>query len=253
MIRHPLPYRVFLGWDPSEATAWLVARNSLLDTTLSNHLDVARIDMTALRTKHLYWRPTEYRTVGYYDVISEAPMATGHAIARFLVPYLCGYRGWALFCDGDVLFREDIGSLHALADPSHAVSVVQHSHVPTSVVKMEGHLQTRYHRKNWSSVMLFNCAHPAHQALAPELVNTVPGRDLHRFCWLRDDEIGALPPRWNHLVGVTPPNPHAAIVHFTNGLPNMPGHERCEHSEEWHDYALSVGGMTSVPAVEGVQ
>lgn len=233
------PYRVFLGWDASQMRACNVAAWSLRRHTRAA-LDVQRITMTHLRARGLYTRPTRDLDHGYWDEISAAPMATGHAIARFLVPALCDYQGWALFTDGDVLFRRDVADLFALADPDRAIQVVQHAPQPADVVKMTGHAQTTYARKNWSSVMLFHCAHPAQQGLTVDLVNTVPGRDLHRFCWLADAEIGALPPTWNVLVGaesVADP----ALVHFTMGVPDMPGYEHVAYADEWYATARMAG------------
>jgi hypothetical protein len=87
------------------------------------------------------------------------------------------------------------------------------------VEKMDGQVQSYYQRKNWSSVILWNCDHPAHKRLTLELLNSAPGRDLHRFCWLKDEEIGSLAPRWNYLVDVEPRPSSPAIYHFTLGGP----------------------------------
>jgi hypothetical protein len=240
-MRPVQPFRVFLGWDPRELRAWNVAQKSLKIRAGATAIDLHKLAMPQLRAQGLYTRPTqEAPTGGYVDEISDAPMSTGHAIARFLVPALCHYEGWALFADGDVLFRADVGQLFALADPQYALQIVQHQHAPTSSVKMDGQAQTVYPRKNWSSVILFHCAHPANQALTVDLVNTVPGRDLHRFCWLEDALIGSLPARWNVLVGEeTDPDP--ALVHFTLGVPDMPGYEHCAYSDDWYALARSCG------------
>lgn len=191
------PYKIFIGWDVSQMRAWNVAQLSL-NAHAAGKVDVDRIAKPTLQARGLYTRPTHVLEHGYWDEISNAPMSTGHAIARFLVPYLCGYEGWALFTDGDVLFRRDVSELFALADPTKAVQVVQHHHAPANGVKMTGEQQTTYARKNWSSVVLWNAGHTANKALTPELVNTVPGRDLHRFCWLDDDLVGALPATFNY-------------------------------------------------------
>lgn len=233
------PFKCFIGWDPAQMRAWSVASLSLRRHA-SVRVHVQRVAMDNLRAQGLYSRPTELREHGYWDVISDAPMSTGHAISRFLVPSLCHYDGWALFTDGDVLFRSDIAALFALADPTKALQVVQHQHDPREAVKMSGEAQTRYARKNWSSVMLFQCGHPANQALTVELVNTVPGRDLHRFCWLTDDLIGALPPTWNVLIGEeTEPDP--AICHYTLGVPDVSGYEHQPYADEWYEVATSAG------------
>lgn len=238
--------RIFLGWDAAEMRACNVAQTSAR-LRASGPLQIDQIVLQQVQAKGLYRRPMGYAERGYWDEISAAPMATGHAIARFLVPYLCGYAGWALFTDGDVLFRRDVADVFALADPTKAVQVVQHVHVPASAVKMTGMVQTSYVRKNWSSVMLFHCGHPANRALDLDLVNGVPGRDLHGFCWLEDAHIGALPPEWNVLVGSSDPALDPAIVHFTEGLPDMPGYEHCAYSDEWYAMAAHAGYRLTRP------
>jgi len=241
------PYRVFIGWDTSQIRAWCVAAFSL-GMHASSRIDVQRVAMQTLRARSLYTRLTLEADHGYWDVISEAPMSTGHAIARFLVPRLCQYEGWALFTDGDVLFRTDVAQLFALADMSKAIQVVQHQHAPSETVKMTGEIQTLYARKNWSSVMLFNCGHPANRALTVDLVNTVPGRDLHRFCWLDDALIGELPARWNVLIGEEDV-PDPAIAHYTLGVPDMAGYEHCPLSDEWYAVARGAGFKLNRPPV----
>ena len=237
---------VFIGWDPSQMRVWNVAARSL-QRHASRPVEVERLDMIHLRHRGLYWRPTEAREHGYWDVISDAPMSTGHAISRFLVPALCDYNGWALFTDGDVLFRRDVSDLFALADPMKAVQVVQHAHVPSETTKMDGHMQTLYMRKNWSSVVLWNCSHQANRALTVDLVNTIPGRDLHRFCWLEDCLVGKLPPLWNWLVGHSDVAIDPAIVHFTDGDPSLPGYEQQPFADEWREVANACGYTLSRP------
>ena len=169
-------------------------------------------------------------------------MATEFAISRFLVPHMAknepqqkaGPR-LAIFMDCDMLIRGPLYPLFAAFDPYKAVMVVQHEHNPTETTKMDGQIQTRYSRKNWSSVCVWNIDHPANDALTVEMVNTLPGRDLHAFCWLKDDEIGTLDPGWNYLIGNSPPHPDPAIVHFTDGIPLMAGYENCEYAQEWLD------------------
>jgi len=114
-------------------------------------------------------------------------------------------------------------------------------------VKMDGQAQTKYARKNWSSMMLFNCDHPANKALTHELVNSVPGRDLHRFCWLTDDLIGALPPRCNVPIGEEV-NVDPAIAHFTLGTPDLPGYAHAPYADEWHATARAMGYRLTRPA-----
>lgn len=244
----PPPYQIYLGWDSREWRAFNVASLSI-KTHATSAVIVHRLAMSTLKAKGLYTRPTQHREEGgYWDEISQAPMSTGHAIARFFVPYLQQYAGWALFADGDILLRRDIGELFALADDRCAVQVVQHRYAPIDTVKMDGQVQTQYARKNWSSVMLLNCAHPSHRALNLELLNSVPGRDLHRFCWLLDDHIGALPEAWNWLEGHSSPSIDPALCHFTSGVPDMPGYEHVAYADEWYVVARRCGYKLTQPA-----
>ena len=130
------------------------------------------------------------------------------------------------------LMRDDIAKLWQLRDDRYAVMVVKHEHVPRETVKFLGEAQTMYEKKNWSSVMLMNCAKC--RALTPEFVNSASGLELHQFKWLAgDDLIGALPAKWNHLVGYDPPDTQASLIHFTIGGPYFPEYRDCEYSREW--------------------
>jgi hypothetical protein len=236
----PERLKVFIGFDPREMAATVVADHSLkrhCPTADSNYVSI-------LNLKHRGWytRPTVVKPDGsLWDTLSEAPMSTEHAIARFFVPMLCEYEGWALFVDGDVLFRESIDRLFALRDPSKAVQVVQHPPLPAGGTKKDGAVQQPYPRKNWSSVMLFNCAHPGNRLLGLGILNAWPGRDLHAFNWLVGSDVGALPATWNHLVNVSAPMEDPALVHFTLGIPTLPGHDRDPFADEWFDVARMAG------------
>jgi hypothetical protein len=231
------PLSIWIGWDPREADAFAVARHSIKRHAIAP-IPVRGLVLTDLRTGGLYTRPTRRGVNGrLIDELSvrgdyDGSMATEFACSRFLVPKLAK-SGWALFMDGDMLVRRDLLALFNQADPTKAVMVVKHDHQPRETVKMDGQAQTRYARKNWSSVILWNVDHPANQALTMELVNSVPGRDLHRFCWLDDALIGDLDPQWNFLVGHSDPDIDPAIVHFTDGTPAMEGYEDCEYADEW--------------------
>jgi hypothetical protein len=158
--------------------------------------------------------------------------STAFSFSRFLVPYLCGYRGWALFMDCDMLVRDDIARLWALRDERYAVQVVKHNHVPREEVKFLNAAQTKYEKKNWSSVMLFNT--PRCTALTPAYVNAASGLELHQFKWLGDDRlIGEIPHRWNQLVGYDPPGGDAGNLHFTQGGPYFKEFRDCEYAEDW--------------------
>jgi lipopolysaccharide biosynthesis glycosyltransferase len=221
---------IWIGYDPREAEAFAAFRQSIR-MRLNLPIPIYGLVLDRLRADGLYWRETTHRDNKLWDEISGAPMATEFAISRFLVPHLAK-GGQALFMDCDMLARTNIGRLFDICDDSKAVWCVKHDHQPSNALKMDGQAQTRYARKNWSSVMMFT-AHPANKALTPELVNQVPGRDLHRFCWLEDDQIGELSPEWNFLVGHTDPSIDPNIVHFTDGGPWMAGYENVPFADEW--------------------
>lgn len=233
----PLNRSIFIGWDPREAAAYAVARASV-QRHLSREIPVNGLVLDDLIERGLYARPMTRPQVGnrqiMWDVISDAPMSTEHACARFLTPHLAK-TGWALFMDGDMLCRSDLNELFDNLDPSKAVYCVKHRHEPEPGVKMDDQIQTRYARKNWSSVIVFQCEHPANKALTMDLINKAPGRDLHRLCWLEDADIGELGPEWNYLVGHTPPNVDPKLVHFTLGTPDMPGYEDQPYVETWRE------------------
>lgn len=227
--------QVFVGFDRREAAAYAVAVNSAR-RRLTAPLPIQAIELGAMRDAGLYARPTSRgeSTGVLFDEISQAPMSTEFALTRFLTPILAGRHGWAVFMDSDVLVRGNLARLFEEADRSKAVQVVKHRHeVGAGEVKMDGQPQLAYGRKNWSSVMLFNCAHPALDALSVELVNTARGLDLHQFSWLADELIGELSPEWNWLVGHSPAVVDPQIVHFTDGFPLMPGYERQPYADEW--------------------
>lgn len=216
------PLRIFIGWDRREPEAYDVARYSLLRRT-SVPATVTPLKVEELRVRGLYARETD-------------PLAaTEFTYSRFLTPTLAGFSGWALFCDCDFLWLGDVAELFAMVDPTKAVSCVQHDHRPTEATKMEGARQTVYPRKNWSSLMLFNCAHPATRRLTPEVMNCASGAYLHRMQWADDGDIGALPETWNWLEGWSP-RPAAEpprAIHFTRGGPWFPQWGAVEYADLW--------------------
>lgn len=209
---------------------------------LTQRIPVKGLVLHDLKEKGLFTRPTEWREVNghqvEWDVISDAPVSTQHANARFLVNCL-ETQGWVLFTDGDILFRGNVARLFDGLDDHYAVYCVKHNFNPTETVKKGGDIQTTYNRKNWTSVIAFNIDHPANKELTVGLINSVPGRDLHRLCWLPDDLIGELAPCWNYLVGHSDPSIDPKIVHFTDGVPDKPGYEGVEYADEWRAEQLA--------------
>jgi len=228
---------IYIGYDAREGEAFAVCRHTL--RKFAPDVPIHAIALEEMRAAGLYWRPTSMQENRLFDDISGFPMSTEFAISRFLTPVLAksAFRtGWALFMDCDVLARDDIDELFAECDPTKAVMCVQHKFAPPEgSTKMDNQLQHRYKRKNWSSVMAFNLQHPANKKLTVDLINTVPGRDLHAFCWLEDDEIGALDPQWNYLVGHTTlhPGQEPKLVHHTEGGPWFEAYRDVEYADEW--------------------
>lgn len=225
--------RVFIGYDPREAVAYSVLAHSI-QARASQPVSIAPLMLAQLK--------------GVLTRERHPLQSTDFSFSRFLTPYLSGYEGWSVFMDCDMLMLEDIAGLWRLCDERYAAMVVKHNHVPKETVKFLGEPQSKYEKKNWSSVILFNNAKC--RALTPEYVNGASGLDLHQFKWLGDDDlIGGLPDRWNHLVGYNPARVDAALVHFTLGGPYFDKYKGCEYAKEWfaeRDAMLSVA--TRVPA-----
>jgi len=211
---------IYIGWDSREDIAYTVAKHSM-----------------EMMSRDVWVRPLvqhELRDEGIYTRTVDKLGSTEFTFTRFLVPYLNDYKGWALFTDCDVLALDDMNKLFELADDKYAVMCVKHDYTPSETMKMDGQQQTIYPRKNWSSVVLWNCAHPSNSVVTPELVNTESGMYMHRFMWLKDEEIGEIPYQWNYLVGWYNSN-DPKLVHYTEGGPWFEEYRNCEYSKEWKD------------------
>jgi len=209
--------RVFIGYSRAAPVASSVAAHSIIRHS-SQPVAITHLALNQLQG--IYTRPRD------------GLQSTDFSFSRFLTPYLAGFEGWAIFMDDDVAVVEDIAKLWALRDDRYAVQVVKHNHVPAEGVKFLDKVQTKYEKKNWSSVMLFNCAKC--KALTPEFVNSATGLQLHQFKWLEGDHlIGGLPNRWNHLAGYDPHEEDVSIVHYTIGGPFYNEFRDCDLSERW--------------------
>lgn len=211
--------RVFIGYDPREAVAFHVLSHSI-HTRTSEPVEIAPLMLSQL--KQVFTRE------------SHPLQSTEFSFSRFLVPYLSQYAGWSLFCDCDMLMLDDIANLWKLGDEQYAIQVVKHDHNPDENTKFLNKPQSRYDKKNWSSVILFNNAKCT--ALTPEYVNTATGLELHQFKWLGDDAlIGELPARWNHLVDYNPalPADELSLIHFTEGGPYFEDYKNCGYADLW--------------------
>lgn len=229
------PIRVFIGHDRREPEATKVARASLLKHA-SVPIDITLITEPDARQAGFYDRPFHLEGNQRIDDRDGKPFSTDFSFTRFLVPSLTLYQGWALFCDADFLFRDDVKRLFDLADDKYAVMCVKHDHRPAETVKMDGQKQELYSRKNWSSLVLWNCSHPANKFLNVKSVNFMRGQYLHGFGWLRDNQIGPIPEYWNWLEGWSDKTFEPRAVHFTRGIPSMPGYESIPYADEWRGY-----------------
>lgn len=187
--------RVFIGFDHRQVISYTVLQHSIIART-SKAVAITPLCLPNLPIKRSGLTPFTF--------------------TRFLVPGLCGYDGWALFMDSDVIVLADIMELFALADDQYALMVSKNPQ------KFE-----------WASVILWNCGHPANQALTPEEIENSANNPF-KFGWLgNDDLIGEFPGEWNHLVGYDAPRENAKLVHFTMGIPVYEETEMSEYADEW--------------------
>ena len=215
--------KVFVGYDTREDIAYQVCKHSIISKQ-------SNASVRPLKQQEL-------RDAGWYTRGIDKLASTEFTFTRFLIPELCNFKGWALFMDCDMILKTDIKELFDQADDQYAVMCVQHDYSPSATTKMDGQQQTVYPRKNWSSVMLFNCGHKSNQALTQDLVNNpdVTGAYLHRFSWLKDKEVGELSPEWNWLVGhyKEPEDGTPKLIHYTEGGPWFENYRDCEFNELW--------------------
>lgn len=207
--------KVFVGYDSKQDISdrlrtnnnapYQVCRRSILN--YNENVKVIPLKLSSLRELGLYYR-TE-----------DTAASTEFTYSRFLVPFLSSYKGISIFCDSDFLWNCDITSVLDYLDKNYSVMCVQHDYTPKAETKMDGHLQTVYPRKNWSSLMVFNCAHQDCKNLTVDKVNTATPAYLHRMLWAQDDNIGALPLEYNWLEGEYEADKNPKVIHYTNGGP----------------------------------
>ena len=192
------PLRIFIGYDHRQAVSYNVLQFSILRrATMPVAITPLVLPTLPITRKGL----------------------TPFTYSRFLVPWLCDFRGWALFLDLDYLCLGNIVELFAMADKRFAAMVSK------NVKKFE-----------WASMILFNCGHPANAVLTPEHVQDPQrSRAPHGLDWLSPDLVGDLPREWNHLVGYDPPRQDARLVHYTQGMPIFEETTGSEYQQQWLD------------------
>jgi lipopolysaccharide biosynthesis glycosyltransferase len=208
---------LFVGFDQNEAIAYHIFTQSVLEnsTLPVNFVPLSLKALNKYQEKH-------------HDGSNQ------FIYSRFLVPYLNNYSGWAIFADGDMICNANIAELWNLRDEKKALQVVKHNYKTKQTLKYLGNKNEDYPRKNWSSLILWNCGHPANKMLTPEFIQEQSGAFLHRFLWLDDDQIGELPVEWNWLAIEYPDNPRAKIIHYTLGTPCFKDYSQSSMADLWH-------------------
>tara|TARA_B110001450_G_C17532351_1_gene445145 strand:+ start:109 stop:795 length:687 start_codon:yes stop_codon:yes gene_type:complete len=219
--------KIYIGFDQRESIAYHTFVQSLIDNAS------IPLEITPLAVRNLK---------GYEEKHDDK--SNDFVYSRFLTPFLNDYKGWAIFADGDMICQADIQDLLDLRDDSKALQVVKHDYKTKAQQKYLGNINQDYPRKNWSSVILWNCAHPKHKILTQDFISNQTGKYLHRFSWLKDDEIGELPKEWNWLATEYPNNEEAKIIHYTLGTPCFKDYRDTEMSEIWlNKYGCLNDGM----------
>jgi len=209
--------RIFVGYDEREAVAYHAFCQSVIERA----------------SEPVQFIPLAKNMLAGFD--GQRDGSNAFIYSRFLIPSLMGFKGWAIFADGDMICKADIAELWALRNPWMAVHVVKHDYKTKHPVKYLGAKNEDYPKKNWSSLILWNCEHFRNRQLTREMVSKATGADLHRFSWLPDDRIGELPLDWNWIVSEYPENPDAKLLHYSIGTPCFPDYSRCPQARDWHD------------------
>ena len=215
--------KIFIGYDPQESIAWHTMASSIYRHSTR---PVALIPLNLKNLMHIYRRQPDPKQSNEFS------------FTRFLVPYLCNYTGLAIYFDCDMLLRVDVAEILNIKfkQPNKAVYVVKHDYIPKNNIKFLNKIQYNYPRKNWSSVVLWNCEHKKNKIVNLEFINTASSLDLHRFTWLNDNEIGDLDVKWNWLVGeYEDPPSDVKNVHWTLGGPYFNEFKNADFSDEWRE------------------
>ena len=222
---------IFIGYDTRESVAYHVFCQSVIDNS----------------SVPVSFHPLSLKSLKQQYVETHNDGSNAFIYSRFLVPHLMGYEGWVIFVDGDMVCLGDIASLWALRDDKKAVQVVKHNYQTKHPQKYIGtSMQTHnssYPRKNWSSVVLWNCGHPSNAMLTPGYVMDSSGTMLHRFQHLKDEEIGDIPKTWNWLCQEEGANEDANLIHYTLGVPAMQHYEDGPQASHWFN---ALEGVTHV-------
>ena len=215
--------KIVVGFDQREAIAYHTFSQSVLEKS----------------SLPVLFLPLSMNTLKRYKE-THNDKSNDFVYSRFLTPYLHNFEGWAIFADGDMVCQSDIKELWDLRDETKALQVVMHDYKTKFNQKYLGNTNENYPRKNWSSLILWNCSHPKHKVLTPDFISSQTGKYLHRFSWLDDEDIGELPIDWNWLAIEYPNNPKAKIIHYTLGTPCFKDYRNTEMAVTWHEVQQKV-------------
>ena len=220
---------IFVGFDQKEAIAYHTFVQSLIENS------TIPLSITPLAENNL-----DHYTEKHTDGTNQ------FTYSRFLIPYLMNFKGCAIFADGDMVCLSDIKTLKSYFDPNKAVTVVKHDYKTKHKTKYFGQKNEDYPRKNWSSVIIWNCEHPKNKILTPSFISQKEGSFLHRFKWLDDREIGELPKTWNWLAMEYEDNEEFNLIHYTIGTPCFKEYSNKTLSKFWkRSYKNLLDGMES--------
>jgi lipopolysaccharide biosynthesis glycosyltransferase len=208
---------IFIGYDPKESIAYHTCVNSII----------------RLASQPIAIYPLACNLINTYKEV-HGDGSNDFTYLRFLVPYLSKFEGHAIFIDGDMIIKDDISKLWNLKNNETAVQVVKHNYLTKMTKKYLGLKNENYPRKNWSSVIIWNCNHPKNRMLTPAFVEQSTGEQLHRFSWIEDDNIGELPIEWNWLPDEFGENQDAKLLHYTLGTPCFTKFVNTTMAEDWH-------------------
>ena len=214
---------IVIGYDEREAVAYHTCVESIISNS-TNHINIVPLCLKHFR------KYKENHNDGSNEFI----------YSRFLTPYLMNFKGWAIYLDGDMICNHDISDLWNLRDDKYAVQVIKHKYKTKMKKKYWGNKNENYPRKNWSSVILWNCNHLKNSCLIPKFVSRKDGAFLHRFKWLQDPEIGSLDIKWNWLAIEYEDNPNAKLIHYTLGTPCFEEFQNSSMSQYWKKFHKQV-------------
>ena len=221
------PINIIVGFDQREAIAYHTFTQSIIEKS----------------SVPIFFTPLAINSLKNYRE-SHTDRSNDFVYSRFLTPYLNNFLGWSIFADGDMICQADIKELWDLRDESKAVLVVKHDYQTKQNIKYLGNINENYPKKNWSSLILWNCGHPKHKILTPEFIGNQSGKYLHRFSWLDDEDIGELPIEWNWLAIEYPINTSAKIIHYTLGTPCFNNYKDTDRADIWiNTYKRALQGL----------